>query len=1086
MVTMKNALLKDTFREIRRNLSRFLSIFAIVALGVSFFAGVKATCPDMKITADKYFDDYRLMDIKLASTMGFSKEDIDVIKKVLEVEGVLPAYSMDALVNVENKDLVLKVLSLPIDKVNNPDESYINRVKLVEGRYPEKPGECVTERVKMLNSGMSIGSKIKLSSGNSKDIGESLNVSEYTIVGVVETPYYISFERGTSSIGNGKVNSFIMIPQENFKIPVYTDVFLTVKGARDLFTYGDQYEEVVKPVKKKLEDIGKDRVQIRYHEVVTEANKKLSESKEKIKEAEEKQKTELKSAAEKLNNSKAQIEAAERQLQDKENQYNKTFKEAETKLAKGYKKLGDGEKEYSLQLKKFNDGKIEAEKELSNAEDKIQDAQKQIDNQEAQLKAIKDILALNQNLSAAERAEMEAKVKLGEQQLAAAKANITAAKVELETKKKEFYNAEVKLTSTRNMLVSSKKQLDSEKKKLDEYKRKAEGEFAEAHRKLDSSKAGLEKGLKDYEKGKRESDEKISKGYAEIADAERELIKIKEPIWYVLDRNMHIDFVDYEKASDRIASIAQVFPVFFFLIAALVCLTTMTRMVDEQRTYIGTLKALGYSKIAIASKYLVYAVLASASGSIFGVILGFKIFPTVIFNAYGIMYTLPPIITEFNVFYATLATSFAVLSTTLAAWVACYKELVETPSILMRPKSPKAGKRIFLEKIKFLWNRLNFTQKVTARNLLRYKKRFLMTILGIGGCTALLLAGFGLKDSIVSIVSKQFDELYKYHMVINLNEGVTLESSTGITNNLSKEKQISDYIFVNEKSIDVGVGKNEKSVSLYVPEDTKKIENFIIFRNRTTKEKLSLDNEGVILTEKLAKIFQVKVGDQIYIKDKDTEKINVKVLGITENYLSHYVYMSPKLYESIYGKKIKFQQLIAKTTDTKEDSQDKLSKDLLRNKDISSVVFTTGISNDFKKMLGSLDYVILVLIVSAGALAFVVLYNLTNVNVTERLREIATIKVLGFYDNEVSTYVYRENFLLTIIGMTLGLFMGIFLHRFIIVTSEIDYVMFGRNIKPLSYLYSAILTIVFSGIVNFVMYFKLKKIGMVESLKSVD
>jgi putative ABC transport system permease protein len=533
-------------------------------------------------------------------------------------------------------------------------------------------------------------------------------------------------------------------------------------------------------------------------------------------------------------------------------------------------------------------------------------------------------------------------------------------------------------------------------------------------------------------------------------------------------------------------AIAGVFPVFFFLVAALVCLTTMTRMVDEQRIYIGTYKALGYSKSTIASKYLLYAAFASISGSIFGFTLGFKIFPTVIFNAYRIMYTLPDVVTAFNTFYAVASTAAAVIVTTLAAWFACYNELKAEPATLMRLKAPKSGKRILMERIKFLWSRFNFIQKITARNLFRYKKRFFMTVIGIGGCTALLLTGFGLKDSIMSIVTKQFEELYQYDMTMSIKENLSIDKALELNKFISKEGRISDYMLIKQQNIDVGSDKKEKSVSLIVPESTEEMEKFITFRERTTGINVPFEKDGVILTEKLSKQLQVGVGDDIYIKDGDGKRINIKVRGITENYISHYVYMPPSLYESLYNEKLEYQQILAKTTDTTKEFENKLSTDMLKNSSIRSVGFTTGISNDFEDIIGSLNYVVLVLIFSAGALAFVVLYNLTNINVMERIREIATIKLLGFYDNEVSAYVYRENIFLTLFGIIFGLVLGVLLHKFIIVTAEVDYIMFGREIKPMSYIYSSILTMFFSGLVNFVMYFRLKKISMVESLKSVD
>jgi putative ABC transport system permease protein len=1065
---MKNALIKDTFREIKNTFGRFFSIFLIVAIGVSIFAGVKATAPDMKITADKYFDEYNFMDIRLISTMGFNDKDIEAIKKVEGLEEISPTYSMDSLVTVNNNDKVLKVLAMP---------SNINKVKLIEGRLPQGANEAVTEKGKMMNSSLSLGTKVKLSSGTDKDISESLETNEFTIVGIVETPYYISTERGTTSIANGKINSFIMIPEENFKLSVFTDVLLTVKGVKELLSFEGEYDKVIKPIKDSLEAVGESREQGRFDEILAEATEKINGSKEELREAEEKQKIELSSALQELEDARRKISDGEKELKNKETQYNKTIIDAEAKINNGYKELEKGEGEYAISLAKFIETKKQAEQGFTQAESQLSSTEKELFKKESEVNAAK--LALTSpGLSQAEKAQMEYAIKTAEQQLASGKAQLSAAKLELEAKKKELSEGEATLNSAREQLDANKVRLNSEKKKLEDGKKKAQTEFAVARRKIEESKIDVEKGQQDYDKGKKESDEKIAEGYTKIADAEKELSELEKPKWYVLDRDMNADFVGYEKAADRIDAIAEVFPVFFFIVAALVCLTTMTRMVDEQRGYIGTLKALGYSKISIASKYLLYAMFASLGGSIIGLLVGFKVFPTVIFNAYGILYTLPPVITEFNIYYAMISILAAVLATTAAAWFSCYKELMIMPSVLMRPKAPKAGKRILLERITFIWSRLNFTQKVSARNLFRYKKRFFMTVLGIGGCTALLLAGFGLKDSILDMVSKQFNELYQYDMLIGLKEHKTID--------ISKEIRISDYMLIREQSIDIGTEKDEESVTLFVPEDKNKLQEFIILRDRASKDKVVLEDDGVLLTEKVAKLLGVKAGEEIYIKDGDTKRINVRVADITENYVSHFIYMSPKLYEEVSKEKVEYKQIIAKATDTSESFENKLSSDLLKNDSVSSVSFTTGVSRSFNETVVSLNYVVLVLIISAGALAFVVLYNLTNVNITERLREIATIKVLGFYDNEVASYVYRENIMLTVIGMIFGLVLGIFLHKYIILTTEIDMIMFSRGIKPLSFVYSALLTLIFSGLVNYAMYFKLRKISMVESLKSVD
>ena len=1076
MIVMKSAILKDALRDIKRTKSRYLSIFFITALGVAFFAGVKATCPDMKLTADKYFDDYNLMDIRLVSTMGFNNDDIAEIKKTSNIDKIMPSYSIDAMVNVDNRDLVLKVLSLPED---------INKVKLVSGRMPQKPYECVAEKGKIVNSGMSVGSKIELTSGCSKDIHDSLKLNKFTIVGIVETPYYISYERGTSSIGNGKINSFIMIPEECFKLPVYTDVFITVKNAKSKLCYDDNYKNIIDPVKKTLENIANKRLYSRYNEIIKEANEKINSSIKDLNNAETKSVLKLKSAKDRLLKSKYEISKNTVELKNKEAEFNKKIKESEGKLADGYNQLGINEAKYNSEYNEFQKANSTVEDEFKKTEGQIESLDNQISNGKAELEVLKSELSTGQ-LSDAEKTQLEEKISALQSKISTASAQLETLKSELANKKKSFYDAKIKLETAGETLKSKRKQLDDEKIALENTKKNITGQFVDAEKKIKNARLQLKKGEAEYENAKKEAGKKISDAEIKIENAKKEVNKIEKPVWYVLDRNSNPGFVDYGNAADRMAAIAQVFPVFFFLIAALVCLTTMTRMVDEERTLIGTFKALGYSKLSIAFKFLLYALSASILGSIIGASIGFKIFPYVIFNAYEIMYTLPPVITKFNFFYASISTAFAVIATGFAAWSACYSELAVAPALLMRPKAPASGKRIFLENIKFIWSKFTFTKKITARNIFRYKKRFFMTVLGVGGCTALLLAGFGLKDSIVSIVTKQFDELYKYDMVISLKSSSNLKDNTDIINSFKKDNRIKDYMFIKEESVDAGHGKNEKSVTLLVPEGTDKLKDFITLRERTTGISVPFSDKGVVITEKLSKMLNAGIGDDIYIKNGDTNKISVKVTGITENYVSHFIYMSPDLYKALYKESPKFEEILSKTADTSEDFENRLSTDLLKNSRISSVKFTTGISKNFNDIIVSLNYVVLVLIISAGALAFVVLYNLTNINVTERIREIATIKVLGFYDGEVVSYIYRENIILTVIGMALGLVLGIFLHRFIVVTAEVEYVMFGREIKPLSYVYSAVLTIVFSSLVNLVMYFRLKKVDMVESMKSVD
>jgi len=677
-------------------------------------------------------------------------------------------------------------------------------------------------------------------------------------------------------------------------------------------------------------------------------------------------------------------------------------------------------------------------------------------------------------------------IEAGEKEFEKGRQEISFSKIELEKNKKELETGEQKLKNAKKTIDEGKVRLQSEKNKLEDSKKTALKEFEKGHRELEDAKREYDEGYEEYLKGKKESDEEIANAKKEIADGEEELSKLEKPKWYIIKRNQTKDFIEYEMAADRIDAVAAVFPVFFFLIAILVSLTTMTRMVDEERVYIGSLKAMGYKNIAIASKYIIYAAIASIGGSMVGLFIGFWALPTVIFNAYRIMYIMPPIIIEYNTYYAILSTLVAVIATTLAALVACSNELKETPANLLRPKAPKPGKRILLERIDFIWSKLKFSQKVTARNLFRYKRRLFMTIIGIAGCTALLVAGFGLKDSITAVARKQFDEIYKYEMIVDLKDSLGVGDSTKSLDTIKEDSRIEDYILIKEQLMDIGKGNIEESANIIVPEDQDKINDFIILQDRETGKSLSIEDDGVILTEKMSELLDVGIGDEIYIKDENDKKRIVKITAITENYANHFIYMSSNLYEEVFKEDVEYKKILAKTSNTEKKFEDKLSRDLLKNDDVGSIEFITGLSKAFNDTLDSLDKVIMVLIISAGALAFVVLYNLTNINISERIREIATIKVLGFYDEEVSRYVYRENRILTVMGTVLGLILGIFLHKFIIKTTEIEFIMFGRQIESMSFVYSAVLTLVFAALVDFVMYFKLKRIDMVESLKSID
>ena len=638
-------------------------------------------------------------------------------------------------------------------------------------------------------------------------------------------------------------------------------------------------------------------------------------------------------------------------------------------------------------------------------------------------------------------------------------------------------------------IMSGQQQIDSGWQQISEGQKKIE----EAQQQLSSGTKELEDGWAVYEEGRIEAQKKIEDGERQITEAREELAKaqqkiddLEKPKWYVYDRNNLTEYSGYGDNADRMRAIGKVFPLIFFLVAALISLTTMTRMVEEERTQIGILKALGYGNASIVGKYLWYAILATLTGGVFGILIGEKIIPYIIITAYKILYRhMYDVVIPYNLYYAVTACAAALACTVIATLFSCMKELREQAAELMRPPTPKQGKRVFLERVPFIWKNLNFTWKSTVRNLVRYKKRFFMTVFGIGGCMGMMLFGFGLKDSISAIVPLQYEQIQLYDGDVILKEDVTEEERIEVQKELDTDKKVSVTAENLLKNIEISSGESSQEVYLDVPKDVEAFKKFVVIRDRKTKEIYSLDNKGAILTEKVAKLLEVNVDDKLTIDTDDGEK-TVLISAICENYMGHYLYMTSEVYEKTFGEAPAYNSIYYRTQDrTTEEAKD-VGENIMKCDGTLSISYTTSLKKQVDHMLESLDIVIVVLIISAGMLAFVVLYNLNNINITERKRELATLKVLGFYDKEVSSYVYRENILLTLIGALAGLLIGKILHRFIVETVEIDSVMFGRNIDPPSFLYAFLLTVAFSLFVNGVMYFKLKKINMVESLKSVE
>ena len=727
-----------------------------------------------------------------------------------------------------------------------------------------------------------------------------------------------------------------------------------------------------------------------------------------------------------------------------------------------------------------NSAKIEQNKTL------LETVESQMDPLEEKLVQLKN--GLEQTETALEKISAGlSEIEAGQEQM---QTGLTQMESYISSGEFQLQAAREQLESGKNQILSGQRQIEDAKKRIAD----GEEQIQAGIKQIQDGETGLADGWIEYQDGERQANAEIADGEAQIADAKvqladakKEIEQIEKPTWYIYDRSHLPEYSGYGDNADRMKAIGEVFPLIFFLVAALISLTTMTRMVEEERTLIGTLKALGYSKKSIAAKYLGYAVLATLTGGIFGVMIGEKILPYIIITAYKIMYRhLPDVEIPYNLYYGVLACVAALLCTVAATIFSCMKELKEQAAELMRPPAPKQGKRVFLEYIPFLWKRLNFTWKSTVRNLMRYKKRFFMTIFGIGGCMGLMLVGFGLKDSISSIVPLQYEDIQLYDGNVILQSDVTMQEKQEVYEALEKNSQVVATAEDLLQKITIEHDGVSKEVYLNVPENVEKFSDFVVLQDRTTKEKYQLTDKGAVLTEKMAKELGVSAGDTVTIKEENEKERTVKISQICENYMSHYLYMTPAVYKAAYGKEPEYNSIYYRTEGRTTKEAESVGEAALKLDGALSVSYTTELRQQVDDMLQSLDIVIVVLIISAGMLAFVVLYNLNNINITERKRELATLKVLGFYDKEVTEYVYRENILLTLIGSVFGMLLGKILHRFIIVTVEIDSVMFGRNINTISFVYAFLLTVVFSLFVNGVMYFKLKKINMVESLKSVE
>lgn len=1015
-------------RMISKTRSRFLSVLLITFIGTAFFSGLKITPKVMNVTADAYLDNQHYADLTLIPTYGVTQEDIEAIQKIDGVKQVEGTYFCDALLSFNDfQDGV--VLYSYSDMFNTP---YI-----VEGRAIEKEDECIIDEQYRLSKNLAIGDTIHLENDNSK--------GDYKIVGFAKDPrFLIYYKRGTNQYGNGSTKSFLLLDDKaisqyslnsDLKELLGTDEFynelcIEVDGARDLEIYSDEYDQLLNGVEADVKDTISQRLQLRYDKLIADKKELLEEP---LKEYEKGLKAYEKGKA----------------------QFEKEIKEAEIALVEGKMQVLNGKQELLNAQTAFSDGNINVSQDISGIQTELNDLKEQLED-------LKD--KLDETQTPPDTPEIPSGD--GNQEIQ-----------DLITEVSESIDAMNSALGDLGTLADGLLQLEAGKLALD----KAELEIELGSQKLILQKQQTEEELA---KAKKELDE----AKAKLDEAQAQIDEIPYPEYYLLDQNMNEGVVSYQSDSERIGIIAQVFPLMFFLVAALVSLTTMTRMVEEQRGQSGTLRALGYSRGLVMMQYISYALMATLVGSVLGIFCGSYIFPRIIYGLYSLMmYDLPiSMIYCLDSWIFVQSILIAVVVTLVATIGACAKELMSVPAILMRPKAIKQGKRILLERLPIVWTHLSFNRKVTLRNMFRYKKRFLMSVIGISGCTALMLTGFGIKYSVTDMTAKQFGDLWLYDGYVMYSQDYEAAQEEDLKETLKKNEAITSTLMARTEA-GMASGNSDKQVesNLLCPSSLNRIDSYFKLQDAKTKEPLEIEEDKIIITEKLSELLDLEVGDTLSFTLKN-QTYEMVVGAITENYLQHYIYLSQDYYTKVFGQPYQINATYFNLGEVDEDIENTLGKSLMAEDHIYTVAFTDTIGSTFVSQMNSISIVVWVLIISAGLLAFVVLYNLTNINVNERLTEIATIKVLGFRNHEVYDYVFRENILLSVLGTILGLFLGIFLHRYIMGTVEVDYVMFVRSIRPISYLYAAVLTMLFTTLINRFMRKVLRKVDMVSSLKSVE
>jgi len=1051
---------KDTFREITRSLGRYISLIIITALGSASVVGILATSINMRAIADKTYKQRNLYDIQIKSTTGFSDEDISALRDISGVGIVMPTYIFDTYIYFSNETRTMRTFALPEE---------LNTIELTEGRLPGSSDECAIELAVLRHWRLHIGDRISLGLDNMDDYHDVLSRDTFTIVGVVVSPFFIiPRDRGITSLGDGRLDYYMYLHPDAYELDVSTDAYIFMEGSRDMDNLSEAYYDAADEWLLLVERTGDIRVQLKveefidaqkeiddgwqeYHDGVAELDEKVSDGRKELDDA----KIELDDAKTKLDDARVELEDAKAELEDAQITLDKEISDARAEINRNARELENGRAELEENRADLDDGQAELDRSRSMLLGSVHELEEIAPyGVSPELDAQYDMI-----YSALDQIEQK-------------QVELDAGRAALDEAELIIFNGMAQINSARVTL--NRKRADAQKEIDDGW-----SEFEDGWIEFEDGLDEYNDGLDEWRDGVETLEREVADALVELEDARIELVDAQEtldaaptPEWFYFIRKDSQAFDSYYSDTLRLESIGYVFPLVFFIVAVLVSLTTMSRMVDEQRTQIGIYKALGYKTLRIIMKILTYAFTAGVTGGLLGVVVGSNLFPRVIFGAYLHMYEMPPIETPIpvNISLIAIATSVGLILT--VTFFTSLRSMRNSPAEMMRPKTPPSGKRVLIEKIPFVWSHLKFSSKVTARNIFRYKKRFIMTLAGVAGCTAILLTSFGLRDSLAAIDQLQYDKLMTYTSRAYLKELSTWQQREELDELMS-----GDWLYIREESLTAD--GSAFSVSMIVPESVDGLTGFINLSSRVSGETVPLTSDGILVTEKLAREVNVSPGNSFGFTSSDGGSFTVPVAGVVENYTLHHIYMPPELYTELFGVEPAYNSVLTIADEASVGA-------LLDNSTVRAVVHTSDLRESISDSTDALEIVAIVLIVLACSLAFVVLFNLTNINITERIRELATIKVLGFYNEELSMYIYRENIIVTLMGIALGLVAGIFLHGYVLRAAEIDLLMFPRIILPWSYLYSVGLSAVFAVFVNLVMNIKLSGIDMVESLKNVE